>query len=169
MPEAVTHVILTIILVDIYRDYIAKDKNSIPMKWVFYGGVAGLLPDIDVPLHWVLRFFIDLPAYGDFHRTITHSVFFVGFFVLLAIVLTLEKKKLATLAWIVAFGVSFHIALDMLLAGYVTFFYPVSNTVIGLDLLNKAGLEGLVHGLEALILLGWLWHEQIAHRITDYI
>lgn len=163
------HVILTIVLVDIYRDYISKSKRKIPLKWVFYGGVAGLLPDIDVPFHWIMSLFVDLPPLGEFHRTLTHSIFFILLFVLIALILSLEKKKIATLAWIVAFGVSFHIFLDMIFAGYVTFLYPLSHAVWGLDLAGRSGIDGLLSGLEAIILLLWLWHEQVAHRITDYI
>lgn len=169
MPEAVTHVILTIVLVDIYRDYISKSKRKIPLKWVFYAGIAGLLPDIDIPFYWVFSKLLDLPPLGVFHRTITHSIFFILFFALIAFIFTLEKKRIATLAWIVTFGVSFHIFLDMVLAGYVTFLYPVNSVVWGLDLVGRTGLGALLHGMEAIILLLWLWHEQVAHRITDYI
>ena len=39
MPYAVAHVILTIVIADIYRDYFAKKK--FPMIYVFIAGIAG--------------------------------------------------------------------------------------------------------------------------------
>ena len=57
MPFAVTHVISSIILVDLYRDYVAKHKKYFTLHTVFIAGLAGLLPDIDLPLNWLLNFF----------------------------------------------------------------------------------------------------------------
>ena len=34
MPYAVTHVLLTIIVLDIFRDYVIKDKKSIPLHFI---------------------------------------------------------------------------------------------------------------------------------------
>ena len=55
MPLAVTHVLLTIIMVDLYRDYITKHKGYFTLHTVFIAGFAGLLPDIDIPLNWILN------------------------------------------------------------------------------------------------------------------
>ncbi len=35
--------------------------------------------------------------------------------------------------------------------------------IIGID------VSGLEMGLDALILLGWLWHEEKKHKISDFI
>ena len=40
MPLAVTHVLLTIIAIDIFRDYIIKKKRLIPLNFLFIGGLA---------------------------------------------------------------------------------------------------------------------------------
>ena len=58
MPFAVTHVISSIILVDLYRDYVANHKKYFTLHTVFIAGLAGLLPDIDLPLNWLLNFFL---------------------------------------------------------------------------------------------------------------
>lgn len=59
MPLAVTHVLLTIILVDLFRDYIMKNhKKYLTLHTIMIAGIAGLLPDIDIPLFWLLNFFI---------------------------------------------------------------------------------------------------------------
>lgn len=49
MPLAVTHVLLTIIAVDLFRDYFLKNKRYFTIHTVFIAGIAGLLPDMDLP------------------------------------------------------------------------------------------------------------------------
>jgi membrane-bound metal-dependent hydrolase YbcI (DUF457 family) len=171
MPLAVTHVILTIIALDIYRDYFLvkkKLKKLIPLRYIFYGGVAGLLPDIDIPLTWLVN---NLGIYaGDLHRLFTHSIFFPLIFLTISYIFYLNKNnKLAVLFGIFTFGTFFHIFLDYLLSGGVMLLYPLSNTLSGFDILGKLALNNAEAALDAFILLGWLWHEEKRHKISDYI
>ena len=82
MPLAVTHVILTIILVDLYRDYFAKHKKYFTIHTLFIAGFAGLLPDIDIPLNWLLSIF----GISILHRTITHTPLFAVIFLVPAFI-----------------------------------------------------------------------------------
>lgn len=168
MPQAVVHVLLTIICIDLFRDYVVKDKKKIPLHLVFIGGVAGLLPDIDIPMSWLVN---DIFNFGVpiVHRTFTHTLFFP--LIILAVSLAFLKfdKKKSILFGVIAFGVFFHLVLDMIFAGYVMPFYPLSFYKVGLDLVGKIGLPSLIEGLEAFILLGWLWHEEKKHKISDFI
>ncbi len=70
MPYAVTHVILTIVIADLYRDYAAKKK--FPMIYVLIAGIAGLLPDLDIPALWAFNFVFGTNY--NFHRIYTHSL-----------------------------------------------------------------------------------------------
>jgi membrane-bound metal-dependent hydrolase YbcI (DUF457 family) len=175
MGYAVTHVIIAIVLIDLYRDYIAKKKFS---TWfVLIGGIAGLLPDLDLPLQWIANAVIGETYY--LHRVVTHSLFFVGMFLLLAIPFYLHRNlEMKLLNWkipfefiaifftVVACGWLTHIALDCALAGdfSLTWFpgHPLgfcpqpfsSDTLIGLD---------------AVILILWLIHEEWAKKIKDFI
>ena len=54
MPYAVAHVILTIVIADIYRDYFAKKR--FPMVYVLIAGIAGLIPDADILVSWIFNF-----------------------------------------------------------------------------------------------------------------
>ena len=175
MAYAVTHVIVAIVLIDLYRDYIARKKFS---TWfVLIGGIAGLLPDLDVPLEWTLN-----AVFGEavlLHRIISHSLFFAGMFLLLALPFYLGRKKtmrifgrkipyeyVALFFTVVAFGWLTHIALDCGLAsdynltwfpGYSFGFCP-----------HPFSSEALL-GLDAIILILWLIHEEWAHKIKDFI
>ncbi len=168
MPQAVVHVLFTIIVLDLFRDYIIKDKRRIPLHYIFIGGIAGLLPDIDVPLFWLLNNFLGINV-PFFHRMFTHTFLFIGVFLLASLVCFDISRKASELLGIITFGAAFHVFLDWLLVGGVAPFYPFSGASYGLDLIGRLHLPLAVEGLEAIVLLLWLWHEEKKHRISDFI
>lgn len=174
MPYAVAHVIITIVLADIYRDYIAKKK--FPMVYVLIAGIAGLLPDLDLPLGWIVNFV--LGTQYSFHRVYTHSLAYsIIFFIIALAFLAVKKQKYKILKWnagksaiamlffAMSFGWFMHIALDCGLAadGYL-------NLVpsIPLDFCPHPFSNGALAGIDAIILVLWLVHEQYRHDIKDY-
>jgi len=171
MPLAVTHVILTIVIVDLIRDYYLK--KHITLHMVFIAGVAGLLPDIDIPINWVLSFFgysFEIMQHGG----LTHTALFGLIFLIPAfILLKKEKHKMATYFFVITFGILFHVFLDYFLGGGrfegVMWLWPFSNVGYKIHLLSKLGLSNVPAALDAVILLGWLWHEDKKHKIRDYI
>ncbi len=170
MPLAVTHVLLTIILVDLYRDYVTKHRRYFTLYTVFIAGFAGLLPDIDLPFNLFLNFFgLNVP-----HGTITHTPLFGLIFLIPAFIFWYFKKhKVAMLFFVTCFGVLFHIFLDYLLGGGyhegILVFYPLSNAAFKLHLLSKLNIPNIPAAIDAIILLLWLWHEEIKHKIKDFI
>jgi len=168
MPQAVVHVLFAIIALDLFRDHFLKDKKKIPLHYIFIGGIAGLLPDIDVPLFWLVNNVLgfDVPW---FHRIITHTFLFIIIFLVISLIYLRFDKKVSVLFGVITFGIAFHIFLDYLLVGAVTPFYPFSYAAYGLDLLGKIHLPLIVEGLEAVVLLWWLWHEEKTHKISDFI
>lgn len=173
MPLAVTHVLLTIILADLYRDYFTKHKKYFTMHTVLIAGIAGLLPDIDIPLNWILNFFgysSELLAHGG----ITHTLLFGIIFLVPALIfLKKEKHKTAMIFFAITFGILVHLFLDYFLGGGayegVMWLWPLSANAFKLHLLYKIGLSNIPAALDAVILLAWLWHEEIKHKISDFI
>ncbi len=174
MPLAVTHVLLTIILVDLFRDYFIRNhKKYLTLHTIMAAGIAGLLPDIDVPINWILGLFGKSYALLQ-HGGITHSAAFGLIFLIPGFVfLKKEKHKMAVYFFVICFGVLFHIFLDYLLGGGmyegVMWLWPLSSTTFKIHLLGYFNLDSLPAGVDALILLGWLWHEEIRHKISDFI
>ena len=167
MPLAVTHVILTIVLVDLFRDYIIKNKKLISLRYVLIGGVAGLLPDIDVPFFWLLSIF--KPDIAWFHGTFTHLFLIPVIITIASLIIYRYNKKAGILAGIIAFGYGFHIFLDFLFYGCnMSPFWPFFNKSFS-GLVPYLDVPALERGLDAIILLGWLWHEEIKHKISDFI
>ncbi|MCK5281960.1 MAG: metal-dependent hydrolase [Nanoarchaeota archaeon] len=170
MPLAVTHVLLTIILIDLYRDYVTKHKRFFSLEIVLIGGVAGLLPDIDIPLGWIMKYF----GINIVHGSVTHTPWFALLFLIPAFIfLNRGNRKSATLYFVISFGVFFHIFLDWFLGGGmhegVMWLYPFSMQAFKLHLTSMIGWKNLPAGIDAILLLGWLWHEEVKHKIKDFI
>ena len=97
MPLAVTHILTPLILSDIYRDYIAKKKFN--LRYILVAGLAGLLPDIDIAIAWVLRLVSNINI-SEIHRTFTHTLWFPLIFLILFFITKnydfkfLKKQKL---------------------------------------------------------------------------
>ena len=168
MPLAVTHVLLSIIMVDLYRDYVAKHKRYFTLHTVFIAGFAGLLPDIDILLNWFLTVF----AANVLHRTITHTLLFGLIFLIPAFIFWHYKKhKISMYFFVTTFGVLFHLLLDFVFSsdnGGIMLFYPFSAAPYALNLL-KGLSPNIFAAIDAIILLLWLWHEEIKHKISDFI
>lgn len=173
MPLAVTHVILTILAVDIYRDYFAKHKRYLSLHTILIAGVAGLLPDIDIPISWAYQFFTGSEKW--LHGYWTHTPFFALLFLIPGLYLYFLKddKKKGVLLYVISFGIFFHLFLDWFLGGGagegVMWFWPISTYASKLHLLLKLDISGLFMGLDAALLIVWLWHEEMKHKIKDYI
>jgi len=170
MPLSVTHVLIPLILADIYRDHIAKKKFN--LHYVVIAGIAGLLPDIDIAVFWVVSIFRDV-ALSSIHRTFTHSLIFPAVFLILALLFkNIEWKglKLKYVFLAVVFGTLMHLILDVVLSGTIMPLYPFSFVSIGVNLIDNAKFSGTFFtGLDAILLVIWLVHEEINHKISDYI
>ena len=175
MPQAATHILVPLVLADIYRDYIAERRFN--LRYVLIVGLAGLLPDIDILIAWVINFFSTV-VISEFHRTFTHSIFFpLMFFILFLLTKTYnsnffkkQKLKLHYIFLALAFGTFIHLILDAFLSGPIYILYPLSNLTLGLTPSFLATFQGTFYaGLDAILLAAWLIHEELKHRISDYI
>ena len=74
MALAVTHVLIAILTLDFFRHYVFGLKKF-PRHLLVVGGIAGLMPDIDIPLGWFFSFLTGnkVALHGEF----THSLIFV--------------------------------------------------------------------------------------------
>ncbi|MFH2028306.1 MAG: metal-dependent hydrolase, partial [Nanoarchaeota archaeon] len=158
MVLAVTHVLTTIILVDLYRDYITKHKKYFSLHTVIIAGIAGLLPDIDVPINWILGFFgksISIMLHGG----ITHTAFFGLIFLIPAFIYQRKKEhKMAAYFFVITFGVLLHVSLDYILGGGryegIMWFWPILTTSFKIHLLDKIGVHNIPAAIDAILLLG---------------
>lgn len=170
MPLAVTHVLLTIIIVDLYRDYVTKHRKYFTIHTLFIAGIGGLLPDIDIPLSQVISYLGYSPGLLS-HGGITHTIFFGLVFLIPAFILLIKKKhKESVYFFVLSFGILFHIFLDVIVnESYYMLFWPLTASTFSITQLTNLGINGLQAPLDAIILLVWLYHEEVKHKIKDFI
>ncbi len=95
MANSVTHVIVAIVILDLFRHYVFGKKNF-PRYLLVIGGIAGLAPDLDIPITWIYRFLTN--STESLHGVFTHSIFFVLLFLGIGAFLylrTLKKEMVA--------------------------------------------------------------------------
>jgi membrane-bound metal-dependent hydrolase YbcI (DUF457 family) len=180
MPQAVTHILIAIVLMSLIRDfYISKKgKKSFPLHYVLIAGIAWLLPDIDIIAFWGLNFLGF--TLNEVHRTFTHTLFVPLLFFILFLAfskvrvkeLGKHKLKLNIIFLMIAFGAFIHLLLDATLAGYIRPFYPFSLFSFGINLIGylPSTLRDLaLPSLDAIILVVWLVYVELRHKISDFV
>lgn len=164
MGLAVTHVLITIILLDLFRHYIFG-KNNFPRYLLVVGGIAGLIADIDLPLAWVYNWITNSQI--SFHGQFTHSFVFPLIFLISGFVLYRQQKEnFAKISWVIAVGLVLHIILDCAYGGYTTFLWPLN---ISTTFCPKWGISNYASGIDAVLLIVWIVHEEVHDKIKDYI
>jgi|SRR3989338_2313295 len=163
MANAVTHVILTIVIIDIFRDYFLKKK--FPTWIVLIGGIAGLMPDIDIPFSWLYSWLTGTNFW--FHGGITHSIIIPIIFLLIGLFIWYRKGNRNTriIFFAVSFGWFFHLILDCSFGGYSTLLFPFYAG----NFCPEFNIQRYAAAIDAVILVLWLLHEEIRHEIKDYI
>ena len=164
MALAVTHIIVTIVILDLFRHYFFT-KKKFPRYLLVIGGIAGLLPDIDIPITWLYR--IIMNTTDTLHGAFTHSIAFPIILVTIGFVLYQQDNiKWSKIMYVVAAGWFFHLILDCLYGGYTTFLWPQQ---IATTFCPEWGVQKHAADIDAIILLAWLVHEEIHKKIKDYI
>lgn len=178
MPHAVTHVLITIVLLELFRHYLVKNKKTFPLHYIIIGGISALIPDLDILAYYILSFF----GYTlqEVHRTFSHNLFIPLFFVVLALAsygfksksLGERHLKLRNIFLVIAFGIFIHLVLDFILLGSVMPFFPVSYSAYGLNILNiapSAWHDSIMPSLDALILIVWLISLEVRHKVSKFM
>ncbi len=163
MALAVTHIILTIVFLDFFRHYISGTKKF-PRYLLVVGGIAGLAPDIDLPLSWIYNLLTN--ANINFHGTFTHSLIFPVISLGIALILHHKKQmKWAKIFYVISAGLTLHSILDCTFGGYRTFLWPFWITP---SFCPQWGINSYASSIDAIILIAWLLHEELHKKIKDY-
>ncbi len=164
MPNAVTHVIIAIVLIDLVRDYVFK-KKGFPLYLVLIGGIFALIPDFDVLIGWFMGTL-------EYHRVFTHNFLIPLVFGLVALILWYfwRNKVYWKVALVAGAGYLIHVLMDFFFSGYMYPLWPLMDFQYGLSLIPYDLFGGTIYaGLDAIILVLWLVHEYWQHNIKDYI
>ncbi len=178
MALAVTHVLITIVLLDLMRHYIFK-KKTFPRYLIVVGGIAGLAPDFDIVITWFYNFFTNTT--DSLHGLFSHSLTFVLLFAILGLLLkyghldALFKKhkkqtkkqtdKWSKIMFVIAFGWFMHIFLDCMFGGYKTFLWPLE---IATTFCPQFGISHHAASVDAILLVLWIVHEEMHGYVKDW-
>lgn len=178
MPNAVTHFLIPVILVELFRYFFVKNKKSFPIHYVFIAGIAGLFPDFDIAIYYVLSFFGF--SYSEIHRTFLHTLFIPLIFLFSTIPFYKFKSKklgehhlrLKNMFLVFAFGVFIHLLLDATIDGTIMPFYPLFDFTIGLNLMAlfpSFWQNTIISVLDAGFLILWMVSLEVRHKISEFI
>lgn len=174
MPIAVTHFIIAMLLVRLFANKILKITETKELRLIsFIGGLAGLLPDADFLVFYIKEIFsltFSISALHIAHRTLTHSLVFALFFLVLAL-LFYKKKRVFVALLVISLGVTIHIGLDLLTANNMVLFYPFSDVMSGINLIPGAYYyqTRLLVSIDALIFVAWVSWLFYKNKLTDFV
>ncbi len=57
MPFAVTHILVPILILEVFRNIFFKDHKKFPRYYILIAALGGVLPDFDIGVFYVLYFF----------------------------------------------------------------------------------------------------------------
>lgn len=179
MPYTATHILIVIILVELFREYVIKNNKKFPRYYILIAAIGAIIPDFDVLVYYVTYFFG--ASLEQVHRTFLHTLFIplilfsVGLF---AYFNKLKNSKLGklhmhlpTIFFLFAFGSFIHLILDALVSGKIIPFYPFLEYSIGINLIKIFPEEWewiILPSLDTLMLIFWLFWMEFKLKISDY-
>lgn len=167
MPNAVAHILTPIILLNLYRDYIAKKRFN--LKYVMIAGIGGILPDIDVVTYWLLNA-LSGTALSEVHRTITHTPLAIALLLIAALAAHKLSRGVSLGILALTFGYATHLILDYSLTGTIMLLYPFTTARYGLGLIPATELGStLIVGIDAILLTTWLVYDFSRKNIKDFV
>ena len=176
MPNAVTHMLVAMVLVDVVRHHLLKTHHikrwQFSTTWIFFVGFAALLPDVDLLIQWSTYWLTGTAwmYHGALHQLYIPFVAFV-----LAVVFYYRKQKvfgykhrsIALFFLLLGIGFFTHILLDCAVLGG----YPLLPPFLGNGVCTKiiGDDPAAMPALDAFLFVLWLFYEQKRHKIRDII
>ncbi|MAG02100.1 hypothetical protein CMI42_02080 [Candidatus Pacearchaeota archaeon] len=169
MPYTTTHVLVSIILIELFREYFVKNNYRFPRYYILIAAIAGIFPDIE----YIFQF-------PDLQRAFLHSLFTPLIFLILGLVILKfniksskvreRHLKLHLIAFIFAAGSLLHIILDSVLRDGARLFYPFSDVLYGLNLISllPGSASFWLIALNTLLLFFWIFWMEFKLKVDDY-
>jgi membrane-bound metal-dependent hydrolase YbcI (DUF457 family) len=133
------------------------------------GGIAGLLPDIDIFIYWFLQAVMSIQL-TDVHRVFTHTFFIPLVLFTIALIAWKFRPRISHVLFVICAGWTVHLLLDAVFTYAIPVFYPLSSQYFGFALIPDGFLGGTFYlGLDAIILILWLVYEWQMKNFKDYI
>jgi|GEM_PF-5795774 len=125
----------------------AEDKVGVPSFWFIIIALAGILPDLLKPHLFVTE-----------RTSLSHSIFFPLFFLLIYLILRIAKIKFGVYFLLFSVGAFLHLILDMI-SGVVFIFYPLSEFTFNESILFPAHIRKI----------SGIWYAHLFQHIIWYL
>jgi hypothetical protein len=179
MPLATTHILIAVILIELYRDFFVKNNKKFPRYYILIVALGSIIPDLDFAVYYFLSFFGF--SINEIHRTYSHTIFiplmlfFAGIFTYrFKIKNKVFGKKHLTLPmtfFIMTFGALLHLILDVTLSGIIMPVYPFFDYSAGLNLIEifpLAWQDTILPVADAVLLMFWIFWMEFKLKIDNY-
>ena len=176
MPQAVTHILLPILLIALWRDIY---KKRFSLHYILIAGLGGVIPDIDIIIFWLTQNAALSFQTIQTHIILTPLVFLILFFSfknanLKARICNIgrHKLKLSIIFLMLATGVIIHLMLDAIFGEPIMLLFPFSAAVFGINLTSyipESLQELAMPTLDGLLLVIWIAYLELRHKISDFI
>jgi len=179
MPFIATHILVVIILIELFRKYWIKSNKKFPRYYIFIATIGAILPDFDFVIYYIGYFFGF--TINQIHRTFLHTFFIpIALFLIGLGVYKLGIKyeafwqrhiTLSTTFFILAAGSLIHLLLDFGISGKIMPFYPLATYTIGYDiraLFPEDWKDIIFPTIDAVLLLFWIFWLNFKLKIDDY-
>lgn len=178
MPYATTHILVAILLIELFR-HILKDNKKFPRYYILIAAIGAIIPDLDIGAFYILNFFG--LAFEQIHRTFLHPIFIPLFLIGIGGIFyyfhlnnqeaSKHHLKISWIFFILGIGTIIHLLLDITFAGRIIPLYPISNFEIGLNLIQYApeNLRDLITPtIDAILLMFWIFWMEFKLKISNY-
>lgn len=179
MPYVVTHILIAVILIELFRKYFVKNNRKFPRYYILIVALGAILPDFDIAVYYVLYFFGF--SFEQVHKTFLHTIFIPLILLITGLIIlgfgvkhSVFRKRhmnLYTILLILSAGSFLHIILDVIFSEGVAPFYPFVTKLIGLNLIRIFPLEMrelILPTLDGIMFILWLFWMQFKLKIDDY-
>ncbi|MBI2045146.1 metal-dependent hydrolase [Candidatus Pacearchaeota archaeon] len=172
MPHAITHILVPLLLVSVFRDFYIKkrSKKDFSLHYVLIAGLAGITPDIDI----IIR-----QLQGYTHILLIPIIFLFLFFIFRKADIKAKicnigrhKLKLSLIFLMFSIGTFIHIFLDSMIWAPSQIFSPFFSFEFGLNIVKNLSLvnqDNLMAILDGSFFIIWLAYLELKHKISDFI
>ncbi|MFQ5531633.1 MAG: metal-dependent hydrolase [Candidatus Nanoarchaeia archaeon] len=175
MPFAVTHILVAVVLVELFREYFVKNNKIFPRYYILIAAIGGLIPDLDIPINLIFNFPFGKNPIDFLHiLLVPFALFLIGIAAHYSGIKSSEARKrhmkLTTIFFILAATSLIHLGLD-LITTQNAIFYPFSNIMIGFNVISlfpESVNLIILPIVDGLLLLFWLFWMEFKLKITDY-
>ena len=162
-----THILSTILLLDIFRNKFTKHKKKIKLSYIYIAGLFSIVPDFDYILYWIIEKFTKIELV---HRMYSHSILIPMIMLVFTSFMYNVKKKWGRISLLCTFAYFTHIILDYLVGWPpYAYFWPFISGEITFQLIPiwfKHWFWWAV--LDTVFLVVWLLWELKNKKIKDF-